>query len=303
MGVYDRDYYRNEPGGFARWVPTNRVCQWLIGINIAVFIIQLVTRYNPQLGIAGPVTEWLDLKPDRVIRGEIWRLITSAFLHDQAWQHIVFNMLFLWWFGRAVEELYGSREFLATYLVAAAVSSLAFCIQQWTMNPGKPAAALGASGAVTAMLVIYAMHYPTQTVYLFFVIPVPIIVMVALYVVADAIGLMGGRAGESVAFAAHLGGAAFGFLYFRYHWRVMNWWPSRMSMRPRKFNRPRLKVYREPAEEDTALAHGGHEEVNELEEQLDSVLEKVARLGKSSLTDKEHRILLKASEKYKQRRK
>lgn len=303
MGLYDRDYYRNESRSFSHWLQPNRVCQWLIAINIACFFIQLATRTNPMMGIEGPFTQWLSLRPDRVLRGEVWRLVTSAFLHDQAWTHIVFNMLFLWMAGSWFEDRYGSKEFLATYLVAAVLSSLAFCLHQWIAHPGQPAWAIGASGAVSAVLLIYALNEPTRTILLFFVIPVPIIVVVGFYIISDMIGLFGGRGGEQIAFASHLGGALFGYLYFRYHWRVMNWWPSRMSMRPRRFNRPRLKVYREPADDDTELAHTGRDQNSELEEQLDTVLEKVARLGKSSLTEKEHHILMRASEIYKQRRK
>jgi membrane associated rhomboid family serine protease len=302
VGLYDREYYRNDAAGFGRWAQPHRMWQWLIVINVVVFILQLATRTDPR-SIEGPVTNWLELRPDLVLQGQLWRLLTSAFLHSQEWQHIVFNMLALWWFGRGVEEIYGSREFLAMYLVAAAFSGLAFCGSEWLAHPNNPAAAIGASGAVTAVLVIYAMYYPRQTILVFFIIPMPIIVFVILYVVSDAIGLLGGRHGSNVAFAAHLGGALFGFLYFRQKWRVLNWWPSRMSMRPRRHFRPSLRVYREPNDDDTALASGEPARPSELEEQLDTVLEKVARLGKSSLTPRENEILLRASEIYKQRRK
>ncbi len=74
------------------------------------------------------VQEWFELQTNKVVRqGQVWRLLTCAFCHDRfsLW-HILFNMLFLYWFGRMLEPLYGSREFLLFYLTAAVVASLCY---------------------------------------------------------------------------------------------------------------------------------------------------------------------------------
>ena len=89
------------------------------------FDADFFVRSAPQIST---VQKWLELDTDKVLKkGQIWRLITSAFCHDRLgiW-HIVFNMLFLFWFGQFVESTYGSKEFLCFYLVAAAVASFAF---------------------------------------------------------------------------------------------------------------------------------------------------------------------------------
>jgi membrane associated rhomboid family serine protease len=301
MGLYDRDYYRNDRS-FANFVSPHRIVTWLIVTNVVVFIIQLSTRFHPG-AINGPVTDFLDLRVDRVLKGEVWRLLTYAFLHSQDIFHILFNMLALWWFGKAVEDIYGSKEFLAFYLVSAVVGGVAQCgyeLMMYGMAGAHPA--IGASGAVTAVLMVFAMHYPTTTVYLFFIIPVPVIVLMVLFIAYDIFGAIGGRPGAHIAFAVHLGGALFGFLYYKFQFRVLNWWPSRMSMRPHRHRQPRLRVFREPDTEDAAVASPSGADEG-LEAQLDSVLEKVARFGRGSLTDREHQVLLKASEVYKQRRK
>ncbi len=301
MGIYDRDYYRNDASTFTRWVSPHRVCHWLIAINVFVFVVQMTTR-GP-FGVS-QLTELFSLKPDRVIRGEVWRLLTCAFLHSEhdIW-HVVMNMLVLWWFGSEVEEIYGPKEFLATYLAAALFSSLAFVGYEYAVHPQQVQSAVGASGAITAMMVLFALHYPTRTMLFMMIIPVPALLLVSLYVALDIFRMLGAPNGSHIAFAAHLGGALFGYLYFRFHWRVLNWWPSRMSMRPRRLMRPRLRVYREPAESDTQLANEHYEDAEQLEAQLDAVLEKVARYGQASLTTREQQILMKASEIYKQRRK
>src|SRR5262249_40804542 len=128
MGIYDRDYYRRDgPSYLGSFMERGTVCKWLIGINVVVFILQMLTRTS---GVdphterffqqEGFLTDALILNVDKVLHGQVWRLLTYAFLHDTGsiW-HILFNMLFLWWFGRDVEDLYGPREFLVFYLVSA----------------------------------------------------------------------------------------------------------------------------------------------------------------------------------------
>src|SRR6266542_1866089 len=132
MGIQDRDYYRNEgPSIFDSLVPSGLVCRWLISINIGVWLLQMIAQMNAQTGMIdgnitrGPgwVTEWFVLDVDAILHGQVWRLLTHAFLHaipspydsTTFMTHIVFNMLFLWWFGSDVEQLYGRKEFLAIY--------------------------------------------------------------------------------------------------------------------------------------------------------------------------------------------
>ena len=74
--------------------------------------------------------------------------------------------------------------------------------------------ALGASGAVTATLVLFAFHFPWQRVYFWFVLPMPVWLLVVVYVLLDGLGAAGiGRGG--IGYVAHLGGALFGVLYFQ----------------------------------------------------------------------------------------
>src|SRR5262245_3380318 len=176
MGIYDREYYRKEgPSYLNALIPHGQVCKWLIGINILVYVVQLVTN--------GPVTEAFDLDTYKVVHGEVWRLFTYAFLHaPDSWMHIFFNMLFLWWFGSEIEGLYGPREFLAFYCVAAILGGVAFQVQGMISGPQL---CVGASGAVTAVLVLYAFHFPHATILLFFVVPVPIWAFVIFQVGQD----------------------------------------------------------------------------------------------------------------------
>jgi hypothetical protein len=162
---------------------------------------------------------------------------------------------------------------------------------------------LGASAAVTAVLVLCACHFPSRIIYLFFLIPVPIWLFVVLEVAQDLFGLLGGRVHENVAFAGHVGGAACGGLY--YLWaskggRLLGLWPDWRSWQ-RSWNRPKLRVYREEeSEAPVAVAAGVEDE--QFEAKLDALLEKVKLSGMQSLSDSERGFLDKASARLKEKR-
>jgi membrane associated rhomboid family serine protease len=325
MGIYDREYYRREgPSYLGSITQRGRVCKWLVGINVLLFIAQLVTQASPDpqfprfivdedgVRVVKPVhrfsvTDALKMDAEGVLHGEIWRLLTYAFLHDPDHiLHIVFNMLVLWWFGTEIESIYGSREFLAYYLTAAVIGGITFELT-WRAGLSGPYA-LGASGAVIAVLVLFALHYPRHIVYLI-VLPVPVWAVVVIQVVNDFSGLlfgtnlyelMLGRTGR-IAVTVHLAGAAFALLYYKSGIRLMNFVPSLRGLRRLRRN-PRLRVYREEPRPPVAANDSIPTSDEQLEAKLDAVLEKVARYGQSSLTESERSLLLRASEVYRRRR-
>ena len=306
MGIYDREYIRSDRrtylGSFSDSAP---VCKWLIGINVLVFFLQLFTQVpnpnNPAFS-ASIVDELFTLNTQKVMHGQVWQLLSYAFLHAGIW-HILFNMLFLWWFGHQLESNYGSREFLAFYLVAAVLGGIAFTAQAvFTDQPGR---CIGASGAVVAVMLFYACHYPHRRIYLFFVIPVPIWGFVAYMVITDLMGYyhsVKGVDGQQapVAYGVHLAGAAFGFLYFRFQWRIMPLLDVFRFRTPQRRRQPRLRVYQEPRETVSVASRSSVDE--QFEAKVDAVLEKIKTHGQDSLSENEREILQKASEFYKQRR-
>ena len=115
MGIYDREYYRRDgPSFLGSFIERGTICKWLIGINIVCFLLQTATTTHVRGGVEEPFTDALLLDVPKVLNGEVWRLLTCAFLHG-GFMHILFNMLFLWWFGQQIEEDYGPREFLGFY--------------------------------------------------------------------------------------------------------------------------------------------------------------------------------------------
>ncbi|HEU5115706.1 MAG TPA: rhomboid family intramembrane serine protease, partial [Isosphaeraceae bacterium] len=152
MGIYDREYYRDETSGsgwFSGMAPMTRL---FILINIGVFLVQFLM---PTLG----VTEFFAARSvDIFEKFQVWELVTYAFLHDPSnlW-HIVFNMLFLYFVGREVEPIYGHREFAWFYLGGAVVSGLVWSLIDYFGPSPTHGPLLGASGAVAAVLMVFVL--------------------------------------------------------------------------------------------------------------------------------------------------
>jgi membrane associated rhomboid family serine protease len=304
MGIYDRDYYRKEGHSFlGSLAERGTVCKWLIGINVACFILQLITTSKQ-------ADSWFTnaflLDVPAVLHGEVWRLLTYAFLHTvgSLW-HILINMLVLYFFGRDLEDAYGPREFLTLYLLAAVLGGVVF-----VLVPLGGQQCLGASGAVTTVLVLTAFREPGRIILLFMVLPCPIWLLVALMVAKDAFDFLGGGRSQT-AVQVHLAGAALGALYYHFQWRLTGWWPG-FKFGWRRLTRPKLRVYDEPdddrepagvgaATSPSALAQSALDD-EQLEAKVDAILEKISRVGKDNLTDNERAVLLRASERIRRRR-
>jgi membrane associated rhomboid family serine protease len=314
MGIYDRDYYRREGPSFSgSFNVRGSACKWIVIANVVVFVLQILLGGMRYRG-GGVVEDWFQLNVQTVTEGQVWRLLTYAFLHDPSDPfHILFNMLILWFFGVAMEEIYGRHEFLAMYLTAAVVGGLGFVALNLSSNPLQPV--VGASGAVTAVMVLYALHYPRRTILLMGILPIQVWLLVLLSVgwdVWNLLAMMRARAafpgaqflGPPIAFSVHVAGAAFAFAYYHGSWRITNWLPDLRSWQ-RSRTQSTVRLYREDPPTPVAVpAVASPPPVGDeqLEAKLDAVLEKVARSGKDSLTDGERQILLRASEVYKRRR-
>jgi membrane associated rhomboid family serine protease len=290
MGIYDRDYFQEPQRGIQiggdRTMVTN-----LILINVGIYLIGLLTR--SQTGPDAYVSllgNYFGLHSDLISHPwHVYQLLTYGFLHDPGnWQHIAFNMIGLYFFGRDVEWRYGRKEFLSLYLLLIIFSGLGWVIVETITTHGMGGANLiGASGAVTGVLLLFALNFPRRTVLLMFVIPVPAWVMAILLIVLD---LQGALAREgNVAYVCHLAGAAMAFAYFRGNWQLARWLPDG-GMRKWFRRRPNLRVHQPPEPE------------GDMNQQVDDILRKIQEHGQDSLNSKERRILQDASRRYQKKR-
>jgi len=287
MGIYDRDYYREQRPGHSLSGPRT-IVGMLILINVLVFFTDgLFFSEKHEL------TAILAVRTGALVNPLYWwQFLTYGFAHAPPpdYWHIVGNMLVLFFLGRDVESLYGRKEFLRLYLVLLVVASVVWAVVEKLQGHAN-ASAVGASGAVTGIVVLYALNFPRRTLLLFFVIPMPAWVVGVLVVLSDVFGAMN-PASAHIAYTAHLGGAAFAFLYQRYRWNLSRWtsgWFSRFASR----SRPKLRVH-DPDQQKPPDP--------KLSEEVDRILEKIHREGEASLTRKERRTLENASRQYQKKR-
>lgn len=335
MGIYDRDYVRREGPSFLGGLgERGRVCKWLIGINAVFFIVQVLSRPADPFSLSlGLFSDALDLNVRSVLHGQVWRLLSYSFLHDpETIWHILFNMLFLWWFGTDVEDLYGPREFLTFYLGSCFAGGLLYFFSSLAWQPdARPC--IGASGGVLAVMTLCTIHYPRRTILLFFILPVPLWLFLIVYLAGDAYVFLN-RFESGTAVAAHLGGALFAGAYYRLHLRLIDWlppvgergyWRGLLQSWWRWIFGPRLRLYVDDnvrkkwkaakprpssaaadaifhPEEKTQQAVSAPAADEQLEAKMDAILEKISRVGKENLTESEREVLLRASEVFRRRR-
>jgi membrane associated rhomboid family serine protease len=296
MGLYDRDYYREDQPGIRLGAAANwSAVTTLIVINVLVFLAEIFTAQ----GRDSWVEHALALKPDLFQHPwQAWQLLTYGFVHSSTeYTHILFNMIGLYVFGTEVETVYGKREFIKLYLSLIILSGLFNSVI--LLAGGPQAAGVGASGGVFGLAVIFACHFPRRTLYVFGLLPMPAFVFVIGYVVLELLSTYDKN--STVSHWTHLGGAAFGFLYYRTGWSLFRLWPRGWTAKSFRIpgRGPKLRVHREPDEPEEPV--DDYLTTGRLQQRVDQLLEKISTQGESSLTDEERKFLADASRRYQQR--
>jgi membrane associated rhomboid family serine protease len=182
---------------------------WLIFANIAVFFLQ---NMSPRL------TAYLAMTPYYVLnRGAFWQLVTYMFAHGSI-NHIIFNMLGLYFFGTQIEKRMGSSEFILFYLVCGAGAGL-FSLGFYWLSGSYAVYLLGASGAVFAVLLAFAAFFPYASIYVFGLIPVKAPVLVIAYTLIELFSQVSGSS-SGVAHFTHLAGFGTAFVYLLFRFRI-----------------------------------------------------------------------------------
>ncbi len=287
--------YRGQPaggGGMRSWLgglpSAGRAVKWILLANVAMFVLCQVTGEEALvertvIGPTGPevvrVMDWdspiyqaLTMQTDLVLKGQIWRLFTFTYLHDQlGLMHILFNMLGLYMLGTPLERHWGAKRFFVFYTAGGFVAVLLYCLMT-TLGPLSPYVALvGASGNVLAVLGACAVLFPQfRIIFVFF--PVPIRTAALILVVLYSFNLLnqGGNAGGD---ACHLAGLAFGIAWgYRGHLWTSRWDHWRDNLKRGAWEAKRR-------------------DMQATEDDVDRILDKVQREGIGSLTRQEKRLL------------
>ncbi len=277
MGYADREY--RMPVDFA--VRITPAVKWILIACVAVYGLQLVCAFARP----GAIENLLGFKPARAV-GDLWlwQFVTGGFLHDtRSLWHILLNLLILWFVGPELERLYGTRRFLILYFGSIAFAHLCYAVVHFSAHPFTNV--IGASGAITGLLVLFAIHFPDAKVWFFFLFPIPARIAVLILLAMDLHAMIVSQP-DGIAHAAHLGGALFAFCYRRWH----PWFEERLHFVDRFFDRHDLR--REFREETRDRA---------MEEEMNRILEKISREGIQNLAPEERALLERVSARYRRK--
>jgi membrane associated rhomboid family serine protease len=278
--------------------------QWLLALNIGVYFLQL-TLFGPDALYSA-----LALDPARM-PGSWWTVVTYMFVH--AWlAHLAFNMFTLWMFAPRLEQEWGTRPFVLFYLwcgVGGAIAHLIFA---------QHSAVIGASGAISGVLVAYAIRWPDEEVYLFGVIP-----MKSRWLILAMLGMntiFALSPNSRIDWTAHVGGMAFGWIFLKLYTaggisRVKGWVsavPDEPEDMPRAVPRGRQPTRDRSSGVDEVVARSNaialreskpiqhvprQETPKEYAAKVNRVLDKISQQGIASLTRDERRLLEEMSRK------
>lgn len=276
---YQHAQYRRHPR-------TPSILKMIIIINVAVFVLQTIFGiFSPHAAMWFSQIFGLSV-PYGIMRGFIWQFLTYAFLHAGP-MHLLMNMFFLWMVGRELEPALGRRRFIVFYLTAAVFSGLLFLlfetVQHQVVKGHEYIPCIGASGAVMAAVMAYALYWPNRTVLFMFIIPMRMRTFVIFIAVIEIFGLLDmGR--SHIAHMAHLGGLLWGLLFVRYAWAAQGF-----------FERFRAKT--RPDSAHNSEYDSGYQYKPDDDRRLNEILDKINSQGIQSLSWSEKRFLKKMSGK------
>lgn len=282
----------------------------IILINSAIFLVLLLAKivltFSQSRGIYDAILEQLFLPAStNSFLYKPWTLFTNFFIHVDIF-HILFNMLFLYWFGRLVDEYLGSKRVIALYLLGGLAGGILFMVIYNLIPYFKPVLEVsvlhGASAAAFSVAVGASTLLPNYTFNLIFLGPVRIKFIALFYIVLSLAEVVGSNAGGNI---AHLGGAIIGYLFIKLLqngtdlgkpiYAVMNGWSGLFRKRPSMQVTYREKqVYRSSNVYSASASSATIEVPNQTE--IDMILDKISKSGYESLTKEEKQKLFKASQ-------
>ncbi len=261
----------------------------IIVANGAIFIALMITRVG--LLIAGEsglfdaffVQVSLPSSLDLIIQRP-WSLITYFFLHIEIF-HLIFNMMFLYWFGTIIQDFIGNKRLVQLFFYGGLAGAAAFILAMNTVSffiAKGPNFLNGASAGVFAVVVAAATIRPNYQVHLLLLGQVRIKYISAFYVLWSFIETTGSNAGGNI---AHLGGAILGFIFAK-NFLAASKPQAIFEIKIKEFAQVVNQQFQARKEPETVP-----------EDELNAILDKISQSGYDSLSDYEQKRLFKASQK------
>ncbi|MFM1934561.1 MAG: hypothetical protein RL360_1442 [Bacteroidota bacterium] len=213
-----------------------------------------------------------------------WSLLTYFFLHIEIF-HLIFNMMFLYWFGTIIQDFIGNKRLVQLFFYGGLAGAAAFILAMNTVSffiAKGPNFLNGASAGVFAVVVAAATIRPNYQVHLLLLGQVRIKYIAAFYVLWSFIETTGSNAGGNI---AHLGGAILGFIFAK-NFLAASKPQAIFEIKIKEFAQVVNQQFQARKEPETVP-----------EDELNAILDKISQSGYDSLSDYEQKRLFKASQK------
>jgi membrane associated rhomboid family serine protease len=287
MALADRHYMRDE------FNPPRMTSRLIIAL-IAAFLLQSILLFYGDYD----ASSHLGLTVEGLRHGRFWQLFTFQFLHSTPWPwHVLFNCLGLWFVGRPVEEVLGSRKFLKLYFLSGVMGGVLQAILTLVLPRHMDIPVVGASAGVCGLIAIFCSLFPTQelTTWIYF-FPIRIRACYLLYFLT-AISIFGAIIPfDGIAHAAHLGGILTGIIFVRYGQAIGDW-SERFLPRPQQADLKFKRQRRTKRKQGGAGALWESPAETFISREVDPILDKISAHGFESLTEQERKILEGARKK------
>lgn len=269
----------------------------IIYINLAVFIIFNLIKlffFFGQTPMSDSLAQYLAVPADTTaLQSKPWTLFTYMFFH-QDFLHILFNLLWLYWFGQIFLEYLSQKNLVGVYILGGLSGGIVYIIAFNALSVFSEmvpmAIALGASASVLAIVIAISTLKPNHTIYLLFLGAVKLKYLALFTVLLDIISIPTSNAGGHI---AHIGGALFGFLYASAYMkgfdlaRPVTWIMNLFDFKRKP--KSHLKVnYRKTGDDLEYNKRKVEQQAN-----LDVILDKIAKTGYDSLSKEEKETLFK----------
>ena len=294
-------------GNFSYKLKTATITEKLIVVNLAVFILFFLFRTIAFLFKLPSdfLMEWFVFPKEP---GEFlfkpWSIITYAFLHSGIW-HILSNMLILYYAGIYFLNYFSAKKLLNFYFLGAIFGALVY-MASYNLFPAFQGTGrsylIGASAAVMSVFIGIATHIPHMRIRLIIIGSIKFWWIAAFFVVLDVVQIPISNPGGHL---AHLGGAAFGYIYAKQlgkgnniasgFERMMDWFGSLFSGN-KPVRKSNLKtVHRRKSTSGTSSPLTTRQRnKKEEQEKIDAILDKISKSGYDSLTKQEKDYLFNA---------
>jgi len=293
--LFDRPYMR---GDYQRERTSGLT--WLLSAMIAGFVLQVVLSTSWLSGAGDRLENLMALTIPAFENAWVWTLFTHSFLHSTGFIfHVVANCLLLYFLGRELIPMMGSRRFLGLYAVATIVGGLAWTGVHWRFGSGQ---LIGATAAIDSLIVLFACFVPNKQMnfLLFFVFPVTIKPKhIAGFLAAFDlfVFLVYELPGANLPFdmnmasSAHLGGMLTGLLYYRFVHNAAWFNPEDRAAAelPRWIKRPGNVARASPSVDVTPTTAPTSRE--DIRAEVDRILDKINSHGFGALSAEEKRVL------------